>query len=133
VIERMPPAEVERLDELYQRLEHVRADEVAERAVAEEAGGYFAREADASNLEPRDLDKLIDLATQLLIAHARIGTEQLRLTGRFGDFSPAPKKDAIMTILSGGDGVPADVAAAHAATEEYHSILNDQAPPSASR
>ena len=126
VIELLPQPEVERLDELYKRLDSVRAKELAERDLAQEAGGYYARQPNISNMEPRDLDKLIDLATQLLITHAKIGTEQLMLTARFHDFPSAPSAKPIREIFSGGRYNPADDAAVHAIDQEFYSITGDR-------
>lgn len=127
VIELLPQAEVESLDELYKRLDLVRANELAERDLSQEAGGYYARQPDIASLEPRDLDKLIDLATQLLIAHARIGNEQILLTSRFHDFPSAPSAKPIREIFSQeGHYSPANDAAHRALAHDFYSILGDR-------
>jgi hypothetical protein len=128
VIERLPQAEVEHLDELYKRLDEIRADELAERKLSEDAGGYYSLQPDPSNISPHDLDNLIDLTKQLLIAHARIGLGQRRLGGRFTDFPPAPALEPIDRILSTTPTVPADDAAFKAESQRYFSITADQPP-----
>jgi hypothetical protein len=125
VIERLPQLEVEGLDELYKRLDLVRADELVERKISEDAGGYYSRHPDLSSIDPRDLDNLIDLATQLLIAHTRIGLEQRRLSARFNDFQPAPGREPIDRILA--SGIPDDPAI-KTETQEYFSITADPPP-----
>jgi hypothetical protein len=130
VIELLPQLEVERLDELYKRLDRVRFEELAERDLAQQAGGRYTLQPDLANLEPRDLDKLLDLTTQLLITHAKIGSEQNLLTARFHDFPSSPSIQTVRQIFSAGHFDPAGFAANKEINREFYAITGDQSSSS---
>jgi hypothetical protein len=98
VVEHMPPAEVQRFDDLYTRLERIYAAEAAAREACGAARSFLIRDPDPTHLTPADIDKVLDRMTEGLVAYARSGDEQRRLAVRFPNFSPAPTVDDIAKI-----------------------------------
>jgi hypothetical protein len=106
VVELMGTAEVQELTDLYIRLDRVRAYDLAERTAVEDARAYFVRTPDPSHLTGRELDNLIDQATQILAMHERLMGEKFRVTRLHPDFTPTPTKqdfDAVTPPMTAGE------------------------------
>jgi hypothetical protein len=99
VIEHLTQEEVEQFDDLYQRLNNIRAAELQERASVERTGHLYAATDELQHASSEDLNQLIDATNDVLIAHARIGTEMNRLNKRFPEFAPTPADAPLAQIL----------------------------------
>jgi hypothetical protein len=109
VIEHLPQAEVEKFDDIYRRLDQVRAVELVERAAVERAGHLYAATGNLQQSSPADLTQLIDATNDVLVAHARIGWEMRRMNTQLPDFGPGPAEAPLRQLL-GMDSTPDPVA-----------------------
>jgi hypothetical protein len=123
VLTYMANAEVEDLNDLYNRLDRIRACELDERDAIEDAKGYLARDPDPSRLRPHELDALIDHATRILVLHDRLGAEMLRLAVRHHDFAPSASDQGQFVFLS-TPVTPQDARDSDAERQEYFRIVN---------
>ena len=124
-MEHLPPNEVEHLDELYKRLDTLRAAELEERAQIQKAGSLYAQTDELGSVSPQELDKLIDAANDVLLAHARIGTEMQRVNRRFKDFTPAPDGVSLRRLLGQTGNKPGD-AVGEQITREFDALSTDE-------
>jgi hypothetical protein len=98
VLQYMLQAEVRRYSQLYGRLEYLN-DLSKEKSIAfGDAGRYHIEDPDPMHFTPAQIDRQIDLTSQVLLEFATQATAQRNLNHHYSDFTPYPTADDIAAI-----------------------------------
>jgi hypothetical protein len=98
VLQYMPQAEVRRYSQLYWRLERLNDHDSAEMNASADAERYQIQDPDPAHLTPAQIDRQIDLTSQVLHEYAMQAIAQRNLYRHYTDFTPYPTSDDIEAI-----------------------------------
>lgn len=99
VLQYMPRAEVKRDDELYARLQKLSDRIDAEQIALNDARRFAIQDADPSHLSPTQIERQIDLTSEVLLQYALAARLQNNLARLYPDFAPSLTRDDVYGIL----------------------------------
>jgi hypothetical protein len=99
VLQYMPQAEVKQNDELYTQLQQLSERIKAEQTALNNARRFAIQDPDPSHLSPAQLERQIDLTSEVLLQYALAGRAQNNLAIHYTDFSPSLTRDDVYRIL----------------------------------
>ena len=97
VLDLMPPQDVQRYTELYNRLADTTTATIDLRTALYEARSFTQIDPDPSHLSPAAISRQIELTNKVLLSQVLTGASQISLARRFTEFS-SPSTDDITNI-----------------------------------
>jgi hypothetical protein len=129
ILQYMPRAEVQRNSQLYSRLFGLGEALDAAGIALNEARRFAIQDPDPSHLSPAQLDRQIDLTTEVLLQYAMIGRAENNLARRYPDFTPSLTRDDVYGILHATTNVD-DQKAINALIERIDQVEREPGTPS---
>jgi hypothetical protein len=99
ILQYMPRAEVTEYSDLYIRLDGLNRGQQDRREAIFQAMGFALRHPDPAQLSPSDLDREIELTTQVVLREGINVARQRNLNSAFPEFNPAPTAEQFSSLL----------------------------------
>lgn len=125
ILQYMPSDEVTRDDELYGGLQALNKRIDAEQVALNNARRFSIVDPDAYHLSPAQIERQIDLTTEVLLQFALAGRTQKNLAGHYPDFAHSLTRDDVYGILHATTD-PVDQAAIDALGERLRRFEQEQ-------